>query len=132
VQKQLSTATSAPWAWAISARRRMSATSVSGLDGVSRKNSLVFGRTACSQAATSVWPTKVVSSPKRERMPEKSCTVAPKRPVEATMWSPALRWAMTSERIADMPEAVATQASAPSSPASRSWKAATVGLVKRE
>ena len=31
-----------------------------------------------------------------------------------------------------MPEAVATQDSAPSSAASRSWNSVTVGLVKRE
>ena len=35
-------------------------------------------------------------------------------------------------RIADIPDAVATQASAPSSAASRSWNMATVGLVNRE
>ena len=42
---------------------------------------------------------------------------------EATMWSPALSSPITVARIADMPEAVATQLSAPSSAASRSWNA---------
>jgi hypothetical protein len=45
----------------------MSAISVSGFDGVSRKNSLVFGRIAASQAPTSVCETQVVSMPKREQ-----------------------------------------------------------------
>ncbi len=39
---------------------------------------------------------------------------------------------MVQARIADMPEAVATHASPPSSAARRSWNAVTVGLLKRE
>ncbi len=38
---------------------------------------------------------------------------------------------MTSDRIADMPDAVATQASAPSSAASRVCIAVTLGFEKR-
>ncbi len=39
---------------------------------------------------------------------------------------------MTQDKIADMPEAVATQNSAPSRAAKRSSNMLTVGLVKRE
>ena len=53
-QKQLSTTNSAPALCAISATAAISDTSVSGFDGVSRKNSFVFGFTAARQAARSV------------------------------------------------------------------------------
>jgi hypothetical protein len=65
VQKQLSTATRMPWAWAMAVRARISAISVSGLDGVSRKNSFVSGWIAASHAAGSVCGTKVVVMPVR-------------------------------------------------------------------
>ena len=61
-----------------------------------------------------------------------NCTVAPKIDDEDTMCSPAFRRPMQQARIADMPDAVATHASAPSRAARRSWNAVTVGLVKRE
>jgi hypothetical protein len=83
-------------AWAIAVNARISAISVSGLDGVSRKNSFVSGRIAASQAAGSVCGTKVVVMPVRARMFENNCTVAPNRPLEATMWSPFFRCASTS------------------------------------
>ena len=44
----------------------------------------------------------------------------PKTAVEQTMWSPLFSSAIAVARMADMPEAVATQASAPSSAAIRS------------
>ena len=53
VQKQLSTASSAPWAWATSASAAMSTSSASGLDGDSTMNSLVFGLQAAAQASRS-------------------------------------------------------------------------------
>src|SRR5882762_10198681 len=65
-------------------------------------------------------------------MPLNSCTVAPNTAFEHTTWSPLLRWTMAVVRIADMPEAVATQLCAPSRAANRSWNMDTVGLVKRE
>ena len=43
----------------------MSQTSVSGLVGVSANSSFVCGRIAAFHSATSVWETKVVSTPKR-------------------------------------------------------------------
>ena len=50
---------------------------------------------------------------------------------EHTMWSPALSSPMHSNRMADMPLAVATAASAPSSAARRCSKLLTVGLPVR-
>ena len=85
---------------------------------------------ACSQAATSRAPTtNVVSMPKRGSQLLNSCTVAPNKLRDATMWSPACIKPITLPRMADMPEAVATQHSAPSSAARRSCSAFTVGLV---
>ena len=104
---------------------------VSGFDGVSRYSSFVFGRIAARQASMSSWRTKVTSMPKRCRMPN-ICRVAPKSSNAATTWSPARVRLITVAMIADMPEAVATQASPPSSAASRPWNAATVGLPARE
>ncbi len=110
----------------------MSAMSVSGFDGVSRKNIFVFGRIAARQASRSVGSTKVVSTPKRLKIVEKTLSVEPKMLRELTRWSPAERAVITTETIALMPEAVAMQASPPSSAARRSWNIDTVGLVKRE
>ncbi|MNT23137.1 hypothetical protein D3C72_1585490 [compost metagenome] len=53
VQKQLSTASSAPLAWATAASSAMSTSSASGLDGDSMKNSLVLGLQAACQPAGS-------------------------------------------------------------------------------
>jgi hypothetical protein len=74
-----------PCACAIATRAAISAISVSGFDGVSRKKSLVSGRIAACHAATSVWATKLVPIPKRGRMVPSNCWVAPNKPVEATM-----------------------------------------------
>ena len=110
----------------------MSAISVSGFEGVSTNSSRVDGRIARRHASVSAPSTNVVSTPNLARIVVKSCTVAPKMLDDETTWSPPFASPITAARIADMPEAVATHASAPSSAASRSWNAATVGLVKRE
>ena len=60
LQKQLSTASSAPPACAISASAAMSQTSVSGLVGVSANSSRVVGVIAARHAAGSVCDTKLV------------------------------------------------------------------------
>ena len=65
VANTLSTTTLAPISRATAATAAMSVISSSGLAGVSRKNSLVFGRTAARQAATSGASTKVTSTPNR-------------------------------------------------------------------
>ena len=69
--------------------------------------------------------------PKRPRMLENSCTVEPKIERDATTCSPAFIRPITVARIAAMPDANATQRSAPSSAASRVSIMLTVGLVKR-
>ena len=56
----------------------------------------------------------------------------PKMLREETIWSPVLSRPIQVAVIADIPDAVATQRSAPSIAASLSSKARTVGLVKRE
>jgi hypothetical protein len=70
--------------------------------------------------------------PSFARIWSKSGTTVPKTPRAATMWSPVLRSPSVSVATAAMPVAVATQASAPSSAASRDWNIVTVGFVKRE
>ena len=68
VQNTLSTTSSAPACFAISARASMSETSVSGLDGVSRNSSRVLRPQRRRHSSTRVGETKVVSMPKRDRM----------------------------------------------------------------
>ena len=84
MQKQLSTASKAPAGFAIAASAGMSATSVSGFDGVSRKKSRVAGRTARRHASVSAPSTNVVSTPNFASTTVKSCTVAPKMLEEDT------------------------------------------------
>ncbi len=132
MQKQLSTASNAAHCFATAAIAAMSEISVSGLDGVSRKNNLVSGRTAACHSATLVAETKVVSMPNFFRMPPNRFTVAPNSERDATIWSPAFSTPMQHARIADMPDAVAMHCSAPSIAARRSSNIVTVGLVKRE
>src|SRR5450759_417998 len=85
VQKQLSTASSAPHCFATAAIAAISDISVSGLDGVSRNNNLVLGRTAAFHSATSVAETYVVSTPNFFLFLLNMFTVAPNRLREATM-----------------------------------------------
>src|SRR5262249_40144797 len=129
LQKQLSTTSSARARRANVLSTATSEISVSGFDGVSTNNSFVFGVTAACHSLTLFGETKVVLMPNRGSQLLSSCTVAPNSPREATMWSPARAKHITQARIADMPDAVATQASAPSSAASRSCNMSTVGLV---
>src|SRR3989344_2681569 len=131
VQKQLSTASRAPAACAISASAAMSQTSVSGLLGVSAKKSLVLGLTAERQAPTSVCDTKVVSTPNLPNWACSSVMVEPNTLCEHTMWSPDLSRPMTSSKMALMPLDVAMAASVPSSAARRRSNIIVVGLAKR-
>lgn len=110
----------------------MSASSVSGFDGVSRKNIFVSGRTAARHASRSVGSTKVVVMPNLLKICENMPSVEPNRLRELTRWSPDCSAAITTDMMAAIPEAVAMQASPPSSAASRSWNIVTVGFVKRE
>ena len=128
VAKQLSTHSKAPALWAMSAKARMSQTSVSGLVGVSANSSLVLGRMAACQAATSVCDTKLDSTPNLARSEPMSLMVEPNMDCEHNTWSPALSKPRHIIKIDDMPEAVPMQASAPSSAAKRCSKLETVGL----
>lgn len=110
----------------------MSAISVSGFDGVSRKNIFVSGRTAFFHASRSVGSTNVVVMPNLVKICENMPSVEPNRLCELTRWSPACNADITTDMIALMPEAVAMHASPPSSAARRSWNIVTVGFVKRE
>src|SRR5260221_966413 len=132
VQKQLSTASSALFARAIRASAAISNASVGGFAGLARNKRRVFGLIAAFHTEASVPSAYVVSIPNLERTVLNNCTVAPKTPEEHTTWSPAFSVAIAVARMADIPEAVATQACAPSRAESRSWNAVTVGLVKRE
>ena len=132
VQKQLSTASKAFAACAMSASARMSHTSVNGLVGVSANNKRVFGCIARCHSDTSVCETNVVCTPNLANSLLSSLWVEPNTECEHTTWSPLLSKAMHSSNTAAMPLAVPMQASAPSSAASRFSKLATVGLVKRE
>ena len=109
----------------------MSKTSVKGLDGLSIKISRVLSLIAAANDSLPVPATKLVSMPKRGKMVPNNCWLAPNMLREATMWSPVFNSAITVDRIAAMPLAVAMQASAPSRAASRSCIMATVGLEKR-
>jgi hypothetical protein len=91
-----------------------------------------LGFIAARHVEGSVPSAYVVSTPNLERTVLNNCTVAPNTPEEHTTWSPVFSVAIAVARMADIPEAVATQDCAPSRAASRSWNAVTVGLVKRE
>ncbi len=84
VQKQLSTANTAPAARATSANAAMSHTSVNGLVGVSANNSRVLGCTASRQACTSVCGTKVVATPNLANSVPMSFKVEPNTDCEHT------------------------------------------------
>ena len=131
LQKQLSTTSSAPPSWAMSASAWMSHTSVKGLVGVSAISSLVLGRMALFHSVTSVCETKVVSMPKRAISLPSSLMMLPKTEREQMMWSPALSSAKQSRVSAPMPLAVASAAGASSIAARRCSILATVGLPKR-
>jgi len=110
----------------------MSQTSPSGLVGVSANSSRVTpGRMAAFQAARSVCGTIEVSTPKRPNSELISLSVEPNIDCEMITWSPALSRLKHISMTADMPEAVAMQASAPSSAARRCSKLVTVGLLER-
>jgi len=128
VAKQLSTASSAPALWAISAKARISQTSVSGLVGVSANSSLVLGWMAAFQAATSVCGTNVDVTPNLARSEPMSLMVEPNIECEQITWSPLLSRPRHIIKMADMPDAVEIQACAPSSAARRCSKLVTVGL----
>ena len=103
-----------------------------GLAGVSKKNTLVSGRIAASQAALSALSITVVWMPNLGSRLSTSQRQEPKAARAATTWSPAESWQSSAVVIAAIPLACARQASAPSSSAMRSSSMATVGFWRRE
>ena len=74
----------------------------------------------------------MVSTPNRRRETSSWVIVPPYSLEDATMWSPAAARAAKVTNSAAMPDAVATAPIPPSSVATRSSNAATVGLPIRE
>ena len=92
----------------------------------------VSGPRPSRHRSRSVSPTRVAPTPKRAKTLVNSEMVEPNTLCDMSTWSPARSSARPRLRIAPMPDAAATQRVPPSSAASRSSKARTVGLVKRE
>ena len=106
----------------------MSITSSIGLVGDSRKNALVFFRTASFQASRSVPSTSVEATPKRGSHSSTTQRQEPNSAFAATTWSPARTMPISAVVTAAMPVAVARAASAPSSAAMRLSNMVSVGL----
>jgi len=128
----LSIISGTPWACATSATAAMSSTSRLGLPRLSANTARVFGRIAASKADASVASTKVVSMPNFFRLTASIVTLPPYSAPAATTWSPACSKVISAIASAAMPLALATAARPPSSAATRSSSAATVGLLSRE
>ena len=131
VQKQLSTTSLAPTACTRSATAAISTTSQRGLVGDSRYARRVLSDSADSQADRSKGSTVTISTPNLPKYLVHKFSVDPNTACEQTTRSPACKCAIPSAKVAAIPLAVATQRSAPSSAASRSSKACTVGLSNR-
>lgn len=110
----------------------MSSTARLGLPRLSANTARVLGRIAAAKASGSLASTKLVSMPNFFRFTASMVTVPPYSAPAATTWSPACRMVMSAMASAAMPEALATAARPPSSAATRSSSAATVGLLSRE
>jgi hypothetical protein len=106
----------------------MSSTSSVGLVGLSRKNALVLGRTACFHWSRSSPSTSVEATPKRGRNSSITQRHEPNSALAATTWSPARTCPISAVVTAAMPLAVARAASAPSNSAMRRSNMVTVGL----
>ncbi len=128
VPKTLSTTTWAPTRWASSETAAMSTSSCIGLLGVSKNTAVVGRSSAASHWARSGPSTKTVSTPQRGRISSRMTKQDPNRAREATTLDPWPHSAARATNTADIPEAVAKQAGAPSSSRSRSSNTATVGL----
>ena len=102
------------------------------IDGVSTNSSRVFGVIRRSQSATIGQIRVIRGDAETRRYLSNSTVVLPKMLRELTIWSPWVSSPMQVARMADIPDAVATQHSPPSIAARRSSNARTVGLVNRE
>ena len=130
--KALSTTLVMPCFRAMPHTASRSTTSIVGLAGVSKKKTLVFGRTASANCCGSRASITVVSTPKRGSRLSVSQRQEPKAARPWTIWSPALTWHRIAAVIAAMPDDMVRQASAPSSRAIRSSSISTVGFCRRE
>ncbi len=110
----------------------MSSTTRLGLPNVSANTARVFGRIAAAKAAGAVLSTKLVSMPNFFRLTASMVMLPPYSAPAATTWSPACSMVISAIASAAMPDALATAARPPSSAATRSSSAATVGLLRRE
>ena len=128
----LSTTSGTPCACATSATAAMSSTTSPGLPRVSANTARVFGRIAAAKACASVVSTKLVSMPNLRRFTASIVTEPPYSEPAATTWSPACRMVSRARASAAMPLAAAMPARPPSSVATRSSSAATVGFDSRE
>ena len=118
-----------PQEWATA--RRSSSASV-GLAGVSKKNALVLGWIAASQASLSRPSIAVWAIPNRLSTLLRIQRHEPNASRSTTTWSPALSMHNSALVIAAMPLACTLHASAPSIAAMRASSIATVGFWKRE
>ena len=110
----------------------MSSTTRLGLPRLSAKKARVLERTAAAQASGFEASTNVVSMPNLARFTDSIVTLPPYSAPAATTWSPACSSVISAIASAAMPLALATAARPPSSAATRSSSAATVGLLRRE
>ena len=110
----------------------MSSTTRLGLPRLSANTARVFGRIAAAKASGFVASTKVVSMPNFCRFTASIVTVPPYSAPAAITWSPLCSIVISAIASAAMPLAEATAARPPSSAATRSSSAATVGLLSRE
>ncbi len=99
-----------------------------GLLGVSKKTACVGTDSASRHCSRSDPSTNTVSTPQRGRISSRITKHDPNSPREETTRSPWPNRAASATNTADMPEAVAKHASAPSSWRSRSSNIDTVGL----
>ena len=107
----------------------MSTSSCIGLLGVSKNTAVVGSDSASRHWSRSGPSTNTVSTPQRGRISSRMTKHEPNSPRELTTTrSPWPSRAASATKTADMPEAVAKQASAPSSSRIRSSNIATVGL----
>jgi hypothetical protein len=128
----LSTIKGTPCACATSATASMSSSCRLGLPRLSANTARVFGFIAAAKASGEAVSTNVVVMPSFLRFTASMLTEPPYNAPAATMWSPCCSKVIKAIASDAMPLADASAARPPSSAATRSSSAATVGFDKRE
>jgi hypothetical protein len=128
----LSMTSGMPCACATSATAAMSRTARLGLPRLSANTARVSGRIAAAKASGEAPSTKVVRMPSFSRLTASMLTLPPYRAPAATTWSPCCRRVSRAIASAAIPLDEASPARPPSSAATRSSSAATVGFDSRE